>query len=84
MRGVKNPGTPKVAIRAALVSLNRVRPPSPGVIGRQGTGAETISQNSFSRGTRFSGALPAMIAALMAPIEMPATHSGSKSWWHSA
>jgi len=25
-----------------------------------------------------------MIAALMAPIEMPAIHSGSKSWWHSA
>ena len=25
-----------------------------------------------------------MIAALMAPIEMPATHSGSKPWWHSA
>ena len=30
------------------------------------------------------GGLPAMIAALMAPIEMPATQSGSKSWWHSA
>ena len=31
-----------------------------------------------------SGALPAMIAALMAPIEIPATHSGSKPEAHSA
>jgi hypothetical protein len=36
-------------------------------------------QNSLRRSTRFSRGLPAMIAALMAPIEMPATHSGSKS-----
>ncbi len=80
MRGLKKPGTPKVAIRAALVSLNSKRPRSPEVIGFQGSGAETISQNSLSRGTRFSRGLPAMIAALTAPIEMPAIHSGSKSW----
>ncbi len=53
-------------------------------MGFQGTGDDTISQNSLSRSTRFSRGLPAMIAALMAPIEMPAIHSGSKSWWHSA
>ena len=84
MRGVKKPGTPKVAIRAALVSLNSERARSPGVIGFQDTGDDTSSQNSFSRSTRFSETLPAMIAELMAPIEMPATHSGSKPARHSA
>jgi len=43
-----------------------------------------MSQNSFSRSTRRSPSLPAMIAALMAPIEIPATHSGSKPLRHSA
>ena len=51
---MKKPGTPKVAIRAALVSLNSERPRSPLVTGFQGTGADTISQNSLSRATRFS------------------------------
>jgi hypothetical protein len=46
--------------------------------GFHGTGADTISQNSFKRGTRLSGSLPAMMAALMAPIDIPAIHSGSK------
>jgi hypothetical protein len=36
----------------------------------------TISQNSRSRCTRCSGRLPAMSAALMAPIEMPASQCG--------
>ena len=69
---------------AALVSLNNEREPSPDAIGLQGTGAETISQNSLSRSTRFSGALPAMIAAFTAPIEIPAIHSGLKPQWQSA
>jgi hypothetical protein len=81
---VKKPGTPKVAINAALVSLNSDRARSPFPRGFQGTGEETISQNSLRRPTLFSRGLPAMIAALMAPIEMPAIHSGSKSWWQSA
>ena len=81
---MKKPGTPKVAIRAALVSLNSERARSPGVTGFQDTGEDTMFQNSFSRSTRFSRSLPAMIAALMAPIEMPAIHSGSKSKWHRA
>ena len=34
------------------------------------------SQNSLSRPTRCSGALPAMIALLMAPMEMPANQLG--------
>ena len=74
---MKKPGTPKVAISAAEVSLNSERARSPGVTGFHDTGDDTISQNSFSRSTRFSPSLPAMIAALMAPIEMPAIHSGS-------
>jgi hypothetical protein len=36
----------------------------------------TVSQNSRSRSTRLSGALPAMIAELIAPIEIPATQFG--------
>jgi hypothetical protein len=83
-RGVKKPGTPKVAMIAAEVSLNSERARSPGTTGFQDTGWDTMSQNSFSRSTRFSGSLPAMIAELIAPIEMPATHSGSKPLKQSA
>ena len=75
---MKKPGAPKVATNAALVSLNSERSRVPFVTGTHGTGDETISQNSFSLSTRFAGSLPAMIAALMAPIEMPAIQSGSK------
>ena len=38
--------------------------------------AETRSQNSRRRSTRRSGGLPAMSAALTAPMEMPATQFG--------
>ncbi len=44
---MKKPGTPKVAINAALVSLKTERPRSPLASGRHGTGADTISQNSL-------------------------------------
>ena len=47
----------------------------PAVQGPKG-GSLICSQKARSRATRSSGALPAMIAALMAPIEMPATQSG--------
>jgi len=36
----------------------------------------TLSQKARSWPTRRSGGLPAISAALMAPIEMPATQSG--------
>jgi hypothetical protein len=39
-------------------------------------GAVISSQNSRNQSTRLSGALPAMMAVLMAPIEMPTTQSG--------
>ena len=38
---------------------------------------ETPSQNSRSRADRRSGGLPAMIAALTAPMEMPASQEGA-------
>jgi len=44
----------------------------------------TVSQKARRRSTRRSGGLPAIRAALMAPIEMPATHSGSNPARHSA
>ena len=37
---------------------------------------DTISQKARSRSQRRSGGLPAMMAELMAPMEMPATQSG--------
>lgn len=40
------------------------------------TGVVTYSQNARSLSTRASGALPAIKAALIAPIEIPATQSG--------
>jgi hypothetical protein len=39
--------------------------------------AVTLSQNSCRRSSRLSGGLPAMMAALMAPIEMLVNQSGS-------
>ena len=37
----------------------------------------TRDQNSRSRGMRLAGALPAISAALIAPIDVPITQSGS-------
>ena len=42
-----------------------------------GENVETRSQNSCSRATRRSGGLPAISAPLMAPIDTPATQSGT-------
>ena len=49
--------------------------PTGGSVGVNGND-DTPSQNSRSRSTRRSGGLPAMSAALIAPIEIPATQSG--------
>ena len=48
-------------------------------IGKLGRLDVTLSQNCRSRSTRRSGGLPAISAALIAPIEMPATQSTSMS-----
>jgi hypothetical protein len=47
--------------------------------GQNADGAVIPSQNALRRSTRRSGTFPAMIAALIAPIEMPATQSGKYS-----
>ena len=44
-------------------------------IGKLGSAEVILSQNAPSRSTRRSGGLPATIAALIAPIEIPATQS---------
>ena len=71
----------------ALSWLKRLRARSPfgsrasEAIAQSGSGLAVMpSQKARSFSTRWSGALPAMMAALIAPIEMPATQSG----WISA
>jgi hypothetical protein len=48
-------------------------------LGHAAVGAVISSQKLRRRATRVFGALPAMIAALIAPIEIPATQSGRYS-----
>ena len=79
-RGEKKPDTPNSIAIVAFVSLTTSRPPSsfapgPPYAGAANGNEETISQNSRRRAMRISGALPAIRAALIAPIETPATQS---------
>ncbi len=74
--GVKKPGTPAAATKVALASLKTLRELSSVPSGQPIRRLDTRSQNSRKRGRRWSGGLPAMIAALTAPIEMPATQFG--------
>jgi hypothetical protein len=68
---VKKPGWPNIsAINALAFSCQTANEPS------RPHWVVIPSQNLRKRSTRFSGALPAMIAALIAPIEIPATQSG--------
>ncbi len=78
-RGSKNAGRPKAAPNIAAQSLAQMRsgPSLPAQTGL-GSSTETRVQNSCSFAQRCSGALPAMSAALIAPIEMPATQSGCR------
>jgi hypothetical protein len=76
-RGSKNPGTPIDATSAALASLKTLREVPSFVSGGHVKRLETNSQNRRRRFTRRSGGLPAMIAELMAPMEIPATHCGA-------
>lgn len=78
-RGAKKPGTPTVAPKAALQALNTSRACSPGNHGETVMPDDTLSQNALSRSTRRPGGFPAMSAALIAPIEMPATQSGESA-----
>ena len=60
-----------------LVALRALRGASPSGVNGQIRRSVMLSQNVRSRLSRRSGELPAMIAALMAPIETPETKSGS-------
>jgi len=75
-RGSKKPGTPPTAANVALVSLKMRRGLSSLASGQASRRLETRSQKSRRRSTRLSGGLPAMMAELTAPMEMPATQVG--------
>jgi hypothetical protein len=75
-RGAKKPGTPRVSTAAAPASLNSSRAQWPGSQGSAASQAVMPSQKARRLATRRSGGLPAMIAALMAPIEIPANQAG--------
>ena len=72
-RGMKNPGMPPIVVARFAYQWLAQGP----AIGATDGARRTLSQNSRSRGRRSSNALPAMIAPLMAPIEVPITQSGS-------
>src|SRR5579862_4193199 len=78
MRGAKKPGTPKAAAALALSRFSDGRKRSNDAGGMSGEADETMSQNSASRSTRAAAELPAMSAALMAPMETPVTQSSSR------
>ena len=77
MRGAKKPWMPKKIAEAAAIRFIIGRAASIAAGSTIGDCADTRSQNSRRRSTRRSGALPAISAALMAPIEMPTTQSGA-------
>jgi hypothetical protein len=84
-RGAKKPGTPLARIWPAASWLIQPRAASPvsrsvqALAQPPSRGWLTNSQNSRSRATRVSRGLPAMMALLIAPIEMPAIQVGSTS-----
>jgi hypothetical protein len=87
MRGWKNPDCPSVRARQAASVLTpsrntcgSVRFSIQGKLGRLGHSADLqiVSQNSVSFSMRCPGALPAMIAAFKAPIEIPAIQFGCR------
>src|ERR1700686_3919851 len=79
VRGVKNPDWPNTsAVNALAFCCQRAGDPTR-TAGQMLVWAVIPSQKLRKRFSRFSGALPAMIAALIAPIEIPATQSGRYS-----
>ena len=72
--GSKKFGNPETTVERLAM-----RPPTPGRPARKSVGlaSETRFQNSSMRASRSATGLPAMSAALMAPIEVPITQSGS-------
>jgi hypothetical protein len=87
-RGAKKPATPENAALMALswfaswravVPAKWVSDPPPKKPNPVAGGWVMKRENARNRSTRRSGGLPAMIAALIAPIEMPAVQSGCRS-----
>src|ERR1700722_20618124 len=79
VRGVKNPGWPiSSAVNALAFCCQRAGDPT-SADGQRLLWAVIPSQKLRRHFSRFSGALPAMMAALIAPIEIPATQSGRYS-----
>jgi hypothetical protein len=81
-RGRKMPGRPKTSVSSTLAWLCacRQRPASGTPNQKDATGVGSVvavCQNCRRRATRCSGAFPAMIAAVTAPIELPRVQSGS-------
>src|ERR1043166_4897336 len=76
--GAKKPGWPKATV---IIALAQRWPAASGPVvrGHSTVGAVISCQKLRRRATRSFGALPAMIAALIAPIETPATQSGAYS-----
>jgi hypothetical protein len=79
----KKPLVPLANAKPALILLRKLRAMSPFAIPKigspkqeQGPSLLTCVQNSRRRSTREFDGLPAMIAALIAPIDMPAIQSG--------
>jgi hypothetical protein len=73
--GLKKPGWPNATAKTAPVQRCQVAS-GPVAFGHNMVGAVIASQKLRKRFTRSLGALPAIIAALIAPIEIPATQSG--------
>ncbi len=77
-RGWKKPGTPRHAPHRAMASSHQPRTGSSTVpLALTGRARLTCSQKARRRSSRRAGGLPAISAALMAPIEMPATQPTS-------
>ncbi len=72
--GVKKPGIPETMVDRLASELPKI---DDGQSWSAGPFLPTPSQNSRSRAMRLSGSFPAMIAPLMAPIDVPMTQSGS-------
>ena len=79
--GLKKPERPP-----EIVAMFAAHWPNNGVVAVncESGGWVTRRQNSSRRGKRCPGALPAIRLALMAPIEVPITQSGSMPASHSA
>ncbi len=78
-RGSKKPGWPRMVVRSEDVALRAWRKTSPSGVNHQTLRSVMRFQKVSSRSSRRSRGLPAMIAALIAPIETPETQSGSIS-----